>query len=157
MLRSRERGLSATALILESRVRPCTHEEARRLRLAAGADLFEMRRLRSLDGLVVVLKHNRLPLSVCPLLPQLDFARASLYDMLRRADPPQVATVADYSVAAPVPDAAERELLQMDERTPVLVATQLAYNAAERPIKHTVAVYRSDRYQFTASITRRDG
>ena len=44
-------------------------------------------------------------------------------------------------------------LLEIDETTPVLVATQLTYNQDRRPIEFTVAAYRGDRYRFRASIT----
>jgi GntR family transcriptional regulator len=37
----------------------------------------------------------------------------------------------------------------------MLVATQLTFNQADRPIELTVQVYRGDRYLFRASITNR--
>jgi GntR family transcriptional regulator len=127
--------------------------EAETLRIGPGAPLFEMSRLRYLDGLVVVLEHNRLPLALCPALETTDFAAASLYATLRRADPPQLPRVADYSVEAREPQPEERGLLELSERTPVLVAEQLAFNQHGKPLEHTVAIYRGDRYRFRASIT----
>lgn len=149
------RGLSARTRVLTSCVRPCTVREAEALHVAPGAALFEMRRLRSLDGLVVVLEHNRLPLAVCPALAEVDFTRASLYATLRAGDPPRVPRLADYAVEARHPTDEEGGLLEITDAVPVLVATQLAYDQDARPLELTVAAYRGDRYVFRAKITNR--
>ncbi|SCE19169.1 GntR family transcriptional regulator [Streptomyces sp. SolWspMP-sol7th] len=146
-------GLAVRTRVLEAGVRAATIAEAEELRIAPGALLFAMRRLRFLDDLVVVVEHNRLPLALCPALAHTDFGRASLYATLREAEPPQVPHVADYSVEARQPDAREKELLEIEDVTPVLVATQLAFNQEARPLELTVAIYRGDRYRFRASIT----
>lgn len=148
-----EHGLKARARVLATAVRPCTLEEAATLRVAPGAPLFDMRRLRYLDDLVVVVEHNRLPLHMCPELASTDFEHESLYATLRQADPPQVPRRADYSVEARHPSDEECDLLEIDQQIPLLVATQLAYNEAGRPLEFTIGAYRGDRYRFTASIT----
>ncbi|WP_217168987.1 GntR family transcriptional regulator [Streptomyces sp. AC512_CC834] len=148
-----QHGFSIRAEVLYSRVRAATVQESERLRVGPGADLFEMRRLRFLDDLVVVLEHNRLPLGLCPRLAHTDFSRDSLFATLRRADPPQLPRVADYSVEARQPSEEERALLDITDATPVLVATQLAFNQDSQPLELTVAIYRGDRYHFRASIT----
>jgi GntR family transcriptional regulator len=148
-------GLTARSRVLSATVRSATVAEAERLRIAPGAEIFDLHRLRLLDGLLVVLEHNRLPLAVCPALATTDFNRASLYATLRAADPPQLPRVADYSVEARHPTPREMELLEIGETMPMLVATQLTYSQADRPIELTVQAYRGDRYRFRASITNR--
>lgn len=146
-------GLATATRVLSSKVRPSTVEEAVRLRVAPGAPLFVLRRIRFLDGLVVVIEHNRLPLHLCPALAETDFEHASLYATLRRADLPQLPRIADYAVEARAPEDQECELLEIETMVPLLVATQLSYNQHGRPLELTVAAYRGDRYRFTASIT----
>ena len=146
-------GLATRSRVLESGTRPATVSEAETLHIGPGAALFEMRRLRFLDGLVVVLEHNRVPLALCPVLADTDFTAASLYATLRSADPAQLPRVADYSVQARQPEAQERDLLEIEDGTPVLVAEQLAFNQDGRPLELTMQVYRGDRYRFRASIT----
>jgi GntR family transcriptional regulator len=148
-----KQGLTTRARVLHSVVRPATVAEAETLRVGPGAAIFEMRRLRFLEGQVVVLEHNRLPLALCPVLRETDFTQASLFATLRSAEPAQNPQVADYSVEARQPDDAERALLEITDSTPVLVAYQLAYNQNGRPLELTLAVYRGDRYHFRASIT----
>ncbi|MEV0281309.1 GntR family transcriptional regulator [Streptomyces sp. NPDC050610] len=146
-------GLTTAGKVLSATVRPATVTEAEQLRIAPGADLFDLHRLRFLDGLLVVLEHNRLPLAACPALAETDFHTASLYATLRAADPPQLPRVADYSVEARHPTPREIELFEIGETMPMLVATQLTSNQESRPIELTVQVYRGDRYRFRASIT----
>lgn len=146
-------GLTATSKVLSATVRPATVSEAEDFRIAPGADLFDLHRLRFLDDLLVVLEHNRLPLAACPALAETDFNTASLYATLRAADPPQLPRVADYSVEARHPTPREIELFEIGDTMPMLVATQLTFNQEDRPIELTIQVYRGDRYRFRASIT----
>ncbi|MDO9378088.1 MAG: GntR family transcriptional regulator [Nocardioidaceae bacterium] len=150
-------GLETGCEVLRHEVRPCTVAEAEVLRVAPGIELVDLVRLRSLQGIVVVHEHNRLPLAMCPGLARTDFTHASLYATLAAGRPPQVPTVADYSVEARQASAEEERLLDLaDVPVPVLVATQLSYNQAHRPLEYTVAAYRGDRYRFRASITNED-
>ncbi|RMB79409.1 GntR family transcriptional regulator [Streptomyces shenzhenensis] len=150
---AKQHGFQLRDAVLESRVRAATVQESELLRVGPGAALFEMRRLRFLDDIVVVLEHNRLPLGLCPQLAETDFTKDTLFATLRRADPPQLPKVADYSVEARHPTEEERNLLEITDATPVLVATQLAFNQNAQPLELTAAVYRGDRYHFRASIT----
>ncbi|SIN38173.1 GntR family transcriptional regulator [Micromonospora cremea] len=152
---ARVNGLTPSSRVLSAAVRPATVSEAEELRIAPGADLFELHRLRFLDDLLVAFEHNRLPLAACPALAETDFNSASLYATLRAADPPQLPRVADYSVEARHPTPREIELFGIGDTMPMLVATQLTFNQAGRPIELTVQVYRGDRYRFRATITNR--
>ena len=146
-------GLKTSSKVLSATVRPAALSEAEQLGMAPGAELFDLHRLRFLDGLLVVLEHNRLPLAACPALADTDFKTASLYATLRAAAPAQLPRDADYSVEARHPTPREVELFDIDETMPMLVATQLTSNQAGRPIELTIQVYRGDRYRFRASIT----
>lgn len=150
-----EQGLEVRAKVLMSQVRPASHAEAAELRIGPGAELFELRRLRYLDGRVTALERNRVPLAACPSLAQIDFRTASLYAVLRSADPPQFPGLADYAVEARAPDDTERELLQISGPVPLLVATQLTANQHGRPLELTVQAYRGDRYRFEGQISNR--
>jgi len=79
--------------------------------------LFELRRLRYLDGLVVVSEWNRIPLRLAPDLPSVDFRRSSLYATFINQTPPQIPCVADYSVEARRPSADECAQLEIDDAT----------------------------------------
>ena len=148
-----QRGLRTRSRVLSAAVRPATTREAELLRTVAGADLFELRRLRYLNDLVIALEHNRLPLAVAPAMATTDFGTTSLYDVLRAAVPAQTPRHADYSVEARNAHAEEREHLEISGPVPILAATQLTFNQDTVPIELTVQAYRGDRYTFHASIT----
>lgn len=151
---ARKHRIPLSTRVLLSRVRPCTVREAQRLRIAPGDSLFEMRRLRSLNGMVVALEHNRLPLALCPVLVDTDFTHASLYATLLTADPPQIPRHAEYAVEARPPNREEGRLLELaGTSVPVLMARQLTYSQHGHPLELTDQAYRGDRYQFRAAIT----
>ncbi|MFI5841455.1 GntR family transcriptional regulator [Catenuloplanes sp. NPDC051500] len=150
---AQQRGLSMRSRVLSSGVRPATVREAELLHTVAGADLFEMRRLRYLNDLVIALEHNRLPLSVAPAMADTDFTARSLYDVLRETSPTQQPHYADYSVEARIATDAERGHLDITGAVPILAATQLTFNQEAVPIELTIQAYRGDRYTFRASIT----
>jgi GntR family transcriptional regulator len=148
-----QRGLRTRSRVLSSAVRPATVREAELLRTVAGAELFELRRIRYLNDLVIALEHNRLPLAVAPAMATTDFTETSLYDVLRAAVPSQAPRYADYSVEARHAEGDEHRHLELSGPVPILAATQLTFNQAGVPIELTFQAYRGDRYTFHASIT----
>lgn len=79
------RGLATSARVLAARTRPATLDEAELLAVAPGAPLFELERLRLLDGIPLSLDASRVPLALAPGLPDVDFGSASLYATLEAA------------------------------------------------------------------------
>lgn len=151
---ARKHRIPISTTVLRSLTRPATVREAQQLRIAPGEELFEIQRLRSLNGMVVVLEHNRLPLALCPTLAETDFTQASLYATLLAADPPQIPRRAEYTVEARPPNRQERRFLELEGTSvPILMARQLTYSQHSRPLELTHQAYRGDRYQFRGSIT----
>ena len=149
----RSRGLEASARVLAAEVRAATIDEAELFAIAPGAEVFELQRLRMLDGLPISLDINRVPLRLARELRDLDFATASLYEALDRAgNPPRRA---DYELEARGADATEAELLGLAPDAPVLFATTVAIGAEARVVDLGRTTYRADRYRFHASLTRR--
>jgi GntR family transcriptional regulator len=151
---ARARGLTPTAEVLRREVRPATFEEAETLAIAPGADVFEIERLRMLDGLPVGLDRSRLPLRRARQLLDVDFATASLYEALRSLCGLRPER-AEVSVGAALADARQRELLDLGEVGAVLQYEQRTYDQENRPVEIGNCVYRGDRYRFRASLAER--
>lgn len=149
----RSRGLAATARVLTGVVRGATIDEADAFAIAPGAELFELRRLRMLDGLPISIDNNRVPARLLPGVGDLDFTSASLYDALDRAGHAPVR--ADYDLEARGADASEAELLDLAPGAPVLFATTVALGDDGRVLDLGRTVYRADRYRFQATLMRR--
>jgi GntR family transcriptional regulator len=149
----RSRDLTATAKVLASEIRPATLDEAEAFGIAPGADVFDLQRLRMLDGLPISLDQNRVPLRFLPGAAELDFTTASLYEALDRAGNPPVR--ADYEIEARAAEAPEAELLGLAPGAPVLFATTVAIGEDGGVVDLGRTVYRADRYRFKATLTRR--
>ena len=150
---ARSRGLDASARVLGAKVRPATIDEAEAFGIAPGAEVFELRRLRMLDGLPISIDVNRVPLRLLPEAPDMDFSTASLYEALDRAG--HAPGRADYQLEARGADGSEAELLDLAQGAPVLFATTEAIAEDGRVIDLGRTVYRADRYRFQATLMRR--
>ncbi|HEX7084596.1 MAG TPA: GntR family transcriptional regulator [Gaiellaceae bacterium] len=150
-----DRGLAATARVLRSGVRGATIEEAEAFAVAPGAEIFELARLRMLDGVPVAVDQSRVPLARAPLLPTVDFSRESLFATLDRAGAGAVR--AAYTVASAAADAERAELLGIDVGAPLLIAWTTAFDAAGKLVELGETAYRSDRYRFQTTLVRSAG
>ena len=150
---ARSRGLDATSRVLRAEVRPATIDEADAFGIAPGADLFELERLRQLDGLPISLDVNRVPLRLLAGAPEIDWTSASLYDALEAAGHEPVR--ADYELEARPAGAQQAELLGLAPEAPVLFATTVAIAEDGRVVDLGRTVYRADRYRFQATLMRR--
>ena len=150
---ARSRGLDPTSLVLRAEVRAATIDEADAFAIAPGADLFELERLRMLDGLPISVDINRVPLRILPGAPEIEWATASLYEALEAAGSPPAR--ADYELEARPAGARQAELLGLAPDAPVLYATTVAIGDDGRVVDLGRTVYRADRYRFQATLMRR--
>lgn len=149
----RSRGLEASSRVLAAELRPATIDEAEAFGIAPGAEVFELQRLRMLDGLPISVDHNRVPLRIVPNAALLDFTTASLYEALEREGHPPAR--ADYELEARGADDYEADLLGLPTGAPVLFATTVAIGEDGRVLDLGSTVYRADRYRFQATLMRR--
>lgn len=147
------RGLVARARVLRTRSRPSTLDEAERFGTAPGAPLFELQRLRLLDGHPLAVDRSRLPLAVAPRLAELDWTSASVYATLAAAGSAPIR--ADYAVEAAAADERLAELLEVAVGSPILLAFTTVFRADGRLVELAETNYRGDRYRFRATLTRR--
>jgi GntR family transcriptional regulator len=147
------RGLATESRVLSSDTRPATPDEAEALEIAPGATVFVLERLRLLDGVPMSLDTNRIPLAVAPVLPEIDFTSASLYETLDAAGAGPVRAI--YSVQAVEADVRRARLLEVAPGAPLLETATVAYDRTGQRVELGEMIYRGDRYRFRASLTRR--
>jgi GntR family transcriptional regulator len=141
--------VGAEPLVVDTRA--ATLDEADKFGIAAGAPLFELVRLRTLDDLPVAIDSTILPLSVDPELPSLDWRHESLYARLAAAGHGPVA--ADYAVEARAADPSVAKLLGATAGSPVLVQESEVSDASGRLVVVGEITYRGDRYRFRSRLT----
>lgn len=149
---ARARGLQPTARVLEREVRPATLDESDALRIAPGAPMFDIGRLRMLDGIPIAVDRSRIPLARAPWLTGIDFEVASLHASLEGRG--VVPTSADYTIG--VVDADERlaVLLDLGIGRGLLHATGITFDQHGMPFELGWAVYRPDRYRIQTMLAR---
>jgi GntR family transcriptional regulator len=147
------RGLDPTARVLRAAMRPATLDEAEVMRLAPGADLFDLVRVRMLDGVEIAVDHDRVAGAVLPHALALDFTRASLYGEIEDAG--TVLAEARTQIEACAASADDARALDLEPGAPVLVATEQVTDDHGRVVCLGHTVYRSDRHRFLTTFTRR--
>jgi DNA-binding GntR family transcriptional regulator len=147
-----EKGLAVSARVLVSQVRPATFDEADTYNVAAGSDMFELRRLRLLDGLAVCVDHDVVPLRHLPDAPTLDFSAESYYAALDNAGHRLVKSRVQIEAWAATKEIAK--LLELEVGAPVLVSTDHSSDGSGQLITIGRTIFRSDRHRFLATFTR---
>jgi DNA-binding GntR family transcriptional regulator len=127
-------------------------DEAETFRIAPGAEVFEVERLRYLDDLPIAIDRARVPLAKARNLLEVDFAKASLYRTLVEAGVGPVR--GDYSVTAVAADERDARLLETQAGAPLLLASSRDYELRGSVIDLSDTLYRGDRYRFRATLTR---
>lgn len=148
------RGLRATATVLLSRRRAADFDEAERLRCAPSAEVYEIERIRQLDGLPVLIHKVLVPVALAPDLELDGLEDASLQQRLEECG----CSVhrADYAMRAAAASPRQAELLHISSGDPVLAAEEIVYDRQDRVIQSGRLVFRGDSYRFEASLYRRD-
>lgn len=143
-------GRVATARVLRARIRAAASEEAERLQVPSGARLFELHRLRLLDGLPICLSYDLIPLAVAPAMPAADFSTASVFAELTAAGHAPV--TAHYTARAALAGPEQRRLLELTGPAAVLNTERLSFDAAGRPCSDSQETYRADRYELRLAL-----
>lgn len=146
------RGGKPTSQVLEARQMAASAEVAAALRLAHGAPVLVLSRLRLSNGVPLAIETANLPYELCPDLLQHDFATESLYEVLRAdygIEPAQAEQVIEAALATP----RDAELLQLTPPAAVLNMQRLTRDSHGHPIEYVHSTYRSDRYKFRSLLT----
>jgi GntR family transcriptional regulator len=147
------RGLRPSSRVITTRVRPATIDEAETLGLAPGADLFELERVRMMDGVPILIDLTRIPTAIAPGLERIDFSSTSLYAELETRFGLRP-TRARISVEAVTASDRQSELLGVDPGQPLLFCRQLTQDELGRLIELCAMAYRGDRYRLRATLGR---
>ena len=147
------RGLTPGARVLDRGERPATIEEAEELGLAPGAPLFHLERLRTMDGVPILIDRTAIPLAIAPGIEGADLDDRSLYDLLEERFGIRP-TRARFEVEAIAADERRARLLGLEPGEPLLRCRQRTEDASGRAIELCEMVYRHDRYRFRATLVR---
>jgi GntR family transcriptional regulator len=149
----RSRGHQPTSKVLNQDVIEAEADMAEKLRLAEGAQVMRLKRLRLADGEPMGIQTAYLPLALAPRLAEEDFTDASLYEALERKYGLWPARAQETYVAALL-DRADAKLLKVAAGSPALSAERVSYLSSGQPLEVTYSIMRGDRYQIVLDLTR---
>src|SRR5262245_54348486 len=149
----RSRGFHPTSKVLKQEVIEADADMAEKLRVAEGAQVMRLKRLRLADGEPMGIQTAYLSLALAPQLAEEDFTDQSLYEVLERKYGLWPARAQETYVAALL-DRAEAKLLKVAPASPALSAERVSYLSSGQPLEVTYSIMRGDRYQIVLDLTR---
>ncbi|MGC4152847.1 MAG: GntR family transcriptional regulator [Propionicimonas sp.] len=124
------------------------------LRIAEGAPVLTLTRLRALDGRPVGIERVTIPLDRFPGLDEVDLESVSLYEVLAERWG-LVRAASTGRAAATLPSEADASLLAVTVRDPCLVVQMVSTDIAGAVFEVGRSVYRADRYEIGIHLLHR--
>jgi GntR family transcriptional regulator len=144
-------GLSVSSRVREARIRPALEAEARALRIPTDSDVFELERVRIVEGAPLSVDVSILIPSLAESLVEVDFSGASLYQTLRAANGVEPSR-AECMLRAVIADRRSAELLELSEGDPLLELSETVFDQYGQPFEFARHLNRGDRYAFRTTI-----
>ncbi|WP_067967039.1 GntR family transcriptional regulator [Nocardiopsis trehalosi] len=152
---ARARGLHPAARVLRAATGRAAPGVAARLGIAAGAELYELDRLRLADGMPICVERVRLPAALVPGLLRHPL-EGSLYALL--SDTYGVRIVrGERRIRAVNLDRENAALLAVPPRSAALDVDQVSVDECGRGVEQGRSLYRGDRCDFTTAVRARPG
>lgn len=144
----RRLNLIPSSRVLKATVQPADRSVAERLQIAPGTEIVLLKRIRLANGKPLALETAHLDHHLCPnILQKHDFNHESLYEVLRE-EYGWALVWAEQIIEARLPNATERQLLSLNQETPVLSIIRVTFSKQDRPIEFVTSVYRGDQYHL---------
>jgi GntR family transcriptional regulator len=147
------RGLRPGSVVRSSEVIEADGFLAASLELAPGDRCFRLDRVRTADGRQMAIEQVFVPLQHFEGIEKVDFADASLFEVLGRNFGVSLVDAQQRVVAVKI-EADEAPLLGVPEGDPGLRFHTVARNERGVPVYYAVSLYRGDRYEIELRQTR---
>lgn len=144
-------GLAVSSKVCNARLRPALEAEARALRIPIDSDVFELERVRIVEGAPLSLDQSVLIPSLAESLHKVDFSGASLYQTLRAGNGLEPSR-SECMLRAVIADRRSAELLELAEGVPLLELSETVFDQYGEPFEFGRRLNRGDRYAFRTTI-----
>jgi GntR family transcriptional regulator len=145
-------GHVVTSDVLVARARTATSAEASDLRIVTSSKVFELERVRFIEGIPISLDHSVLHPRLIPTLRGADFTRRSLYGTIReRAG--LIPSRAEVVVRAVPATRRVASLLTIAEGDPLLELDEMTFDQYDEPFETARLLNRGDRYAFATRLS----
>lgn len=144
-------GLVVSSRVCQARIRPALEAEARALRIPTDSDIFELERVRIVEGRPLSLDQSVLAPSLVESVSQVDFSAASLYQTIRAMNGIEPSR-AECMLKAVLADPRSAELLEVPDGDPLLELTETVFDQYGEPFEFARHLNRGDRYAFRTTV-----
>ena len=145
-------GYVVTSTVVAARVRTVKPDEAADLRIPTSSKVFELERVRFIEGVPLSFDRSVLHPRLIPPVKGVDFASRSLFGTLReRAG--VIATRAEVVVRAVPATERAATLLTVAMGDPLLELEEMTFDQYDEPFETAQLQNRGDRYAFATTLT----
>ena len=144
-------GMSPSTINLGGGKRVSGEDLAGKLGISPDQEVWNLGRLRLADNLPIAIEWVSIPVDMVPGAKLQDLQRESLYDTLRTHFGLSL-TGGRQRIETRLTDSDESALLRVPVGTPSLFVDRVIWGPDHKAVEHTSAIYRGDRYAFTASL-----
>jgi GntR family transcriptional regulator len=144
-------GLAVSSRVVVARVRAADEMEAGALRVPVGSRVFELERVRVVEGAPLSLDRSILVPSVATTLAPLDFSARSLYQTVREENGIEPSR-AECLLRAITTDQRTANLLGLTVGDPLLELSETVFDQYGEPFEYGRHLNRGDRYAFRTTI-----
>ena len=141
--------------VLTSEIKKASAEIAAKLGLKIGDDYLYMVRIRSVENEKVMLIENRVNLSVCPGLEQVNFNKESLFASIEKLSRIKI-KYSQSRYAARVVGKDRGKILDVPEDSPVLHLEQLVFLANDVPVEFGNVWLKANKYYLGTVLQREE-
>ena len=120
---------------------------AEHLGVRIGDRLYKLKRLRSADGMPMMVERTYLPVRKVMGLKRPMLEQMSLYDVIEQVYREKI-RVAEEEFFASIARPADAHLLDISEGSPVLDLVRTTYNASNEIVEYTLSVARADQFKY---------
>lgn len=147
------RGLKVDTEVIDFELKTPSRTIKNYLELNDGERVFEIARLRRVEGEAYAIETSYIPEDLCPNLTREKLQNTSLYSVLTGEFNLDM-EYANQSIEPIIVDEYEGELLGVEINSLGLLFTRRTYSSSNRPVEVTKSIYRSDKYKFEITLKR---
>ncbi len=151
----REMGRDPKTTILEFVEMEADKNLSEHMGVRLGEKLFKLKRLRSADGMPMMVERTYLPLRKFITLKRPLLEQKPLYEVIE-VDYQEKIRVAEEEFFASIARPADARLLDIGEGAPVLDLVRTTYNARNEIVEYTLSVARADQFKYKVFHYRND-
>ena len=151
----REMGRDPKTTILEFSDMEADKNLAEHMGVRLGEKLFKLKRLRSADGMPMMVERTYLPLRKFISLKRPLLETKALYEVIE-VDFQEKIRVAEEEFFASIARPADARLLDINEGAPVLDLVRTTYNVHNEIVEYTLSVARADQFKYKVFHYRND-